>query len=292
MTTFSAITRSAEMTSTWALARVEGRRLVKHPAVLAGAAFGLLFLAVSRLAESDIPSGFEAFRFLPFGLAVGTFIAANLGALRNRRHGTVELYDAEPLSARRRTAAHLLSVLWMVAVTVGWVGVILVTLIVSDGLVVGFIDGVRHRAPTVVELALGPIVVGLFGVIGIMVARWIPSVVVPLLAVVAALPYLVVEAWGVAEGSSGWYIPLWSAARHGGSWIEAGRGSGYSPVVDFAIAALAWHLLYLIGLILIASVLALARLGWTRRLLVAGAVGVGVASLGAAMQVAAATPWL
>ena len=291
MTTSSTLTRSAEMTPTWALARVEGRRLVKHPAVLAAAAFGLVFLAIVVLAESEVPSGFEAFRFLPLFLAVGTFIAANLGALRNRRHGTVELYDAEPLSARRRTAAHLLSVLWIVAVAVGWAGVILVSLVVSDGLVVGFTDGVRHRVPTVIELALGPIVVGLFGVVGIMVARWIPSVVVPLLAVVAAFPYLVVEAWTVAEGPSGWYIPLWSAARHG-RWIDVGGGNGYSTVVDFAIVALAWHLLYLIGLIAIASVLALARQGWTRRLGVAAVVGLGIAALGAVMQVAAATPWL
>jgi hypothetical protein len=265
---------------------------VRHPAVLAGLAFGGVFLAVNRLAESDVPSGFEAIRFLPFFLAIGTFIAANLCALRNRRHGTEELYDAEPLSARRRTAAHLLSVLWVVAVAVGWVGIVFLSLVVSDGVVVGFIDGVRHRAPTVAELALGPIVVGLFGVVGIMVARWIPSVIVPLLAVVAALPYLMVEAWTVAEGPSGWYVPLWSAARHGGSWIEVGSGSGYSPVIDFAVAALTWHLLYLIGLIVIASVLALARHGWTRRLGVAAAVGVGTAVFGAVMQITAATPWL
>jgi hypothetical protein len=275
----------------WALAQVEGRRLVKHPAVLTGAAFGLVFLTVTILLESDVPQGFEAFRFLPLFLAVGTFIAANLGALRNRRHGTVELYDAEPLSARRRTAAHLLSVLWVIAAAVGWAGVILISLVVTDGLVVGFTDGVRHRVPTVVELALGPIVVGLFGVVGIMVARWIPSVVVPLLAVVAAFPYLVVEAWTVAEGPSGWYIPLWSAARDGAGWIEVGGGNGYSPVLYFAIVALAWHLLYLIGLIVIASVLALAKHGWTRRLGAAAAVGVGTAALGAVMQVAASTPW-
>lgn len=292
MTTSSTRTRPVQVSSMWALSRLEGRRLVTHPAVLTGLAFAVASMVNNRLAESHIPTGFEGVRLMPLFLAVGTFIGANLGALRDRRHGTVELYEAEPLSARQRTAAHLMSVLWAVAVGVALVVAVLISLAVSDGLLVGFIDGARYRAPTVVEMALGPIVVGLFGVLGIMMARWVPSVVVPLLAVVAALPYLVVEAWTVAEGPSGWYTPLWSATRESELWVDFGDSGGYSPVIDFAVAALAWHLLFLIGLIVIASVVALARHGWTRRLFLAGAVGVGVAVLGAVMQVAAATPWL
>lgn len=293
MTTVSARTRPKPISAAWALSRLEGRRLVRHPAVLVGLGFGVLFLIVSRVAESEIPTGFEGFRISPLPLAVGTFIAANLGALRNRRHGTAELYEAEPLSARQRTAAHLLSVLWAVAVAAVLVGVIFVTLAVSGGFDVGYLDGIRPRTPTLTEMALGPIVVGLFGVVGIMVARWIPSVVVPVLAVVAALPYLTFESWTVVEGPSGWYAPLWSASIEKDFWFEVSGtgGSGYSPVVDFAVAALAWHLLFLAGLIAIASVVALAKHGWTRRLLVAGALGIVVSAVGAVMQIAAATPW-
>jgi hypothetical protein len=293
MTTASTQTRSKPMSATWALSRREGRRLVTHPAVLVGLAFGAALMINNRLAESDVPAGFGGLRVIPITLAIGTFIAANLGALRNRRHGTSELYEAEPLPARQRTAAHLLSVLWAVAVAVGLSMVILVALAVSGGLDVGFVDGIRHRTPTIVELIAAPTVVGLFGVVGIMMARWIPSVVVPLLALVAALPYLVIEAWTVVEGPSGWYTPLWSAAREAeGRWIDVSAGNGYSPVVDFAIAALAWHLVFLVGVITIASVVALAKHGLTRRLLLAGGVGVGVAVLGAVMQISAATPWL
>jgi hypothetical protein len=291
MTTVSTRTRSNVVSATWALSRLEGRRLVRHPAVLVGLAFGAALLINNRLAESNVPTGFEGLRMLAIPLAVGTFIAANLGALRNRRHGTAELYEAEPLSARHRTAAHLLSVLWAVAVAVLVAGLTLVTLSVSGGLDVGFVDGIRHRTPTIVEVALGPTVVGLFGVVGILMARWIPSVFIPLLAVVAAFPYLLIEAWTLAEGPSGWYTPLWSAAVEGGSWFEVGGGNGYSPIHDFAVAALAWHLVFLIGLIAIGSVIALAKHGWTRRLFLAGGVGVGVAALGAVMQIAAATPW-
>lgn len=285
--------RRGTMPSIWALSRIEGRRLVTHPAVLAGLAIAALFLTINRVAESDVPTAFEFLRMDALFLSVGTFIAANLGALRNRRHGTAELYEAEPLSARQRTAAHLLSVLWAIALAAVMAVVIFVVLAVSGGFDVGFVDGVRHRIPTIVELALGPIVVGLFGVVGIAMARWIPSVVVPMLAVVATLPYLMVEAWTLVEGPSGWYTPLWSNARHvSGRWIDVSSGSGYSPIVDFAVVALAWHLVFLIGLIAVASVVALAKHGWTRRLFVAGAVGVGVAVLGAVMQIAAATPWL
>jgi hypothetical protein len=293
MTTAPARTRPGTMSPVWALSRVEGRRLVIHPAFLVGVGFGVLLLIVNRVAESDIPIGFEMFRIIPIVVAVGTFIAANLGALRNRRHGTVELYQAEPLSARRRTAAHLLSVLWAVAATAVLAGVIFVTLAVSGGLDVGYADGIRHRTPTLIEMALGPIAVGLFGVVGIMVARWIPSVVVPMLAVVVALPYLTFESWTVAEGPTGWYAPMWSAAieRDFSYEVSGTGGSGYSPVADFAVAALAWHLVFLAGLIAIASVIALARHGWTRRLFAAGALGIGVSVVGAVMQIAAATPW-
>lgn len=289
--TASASTRSVQVPSTWALARVEGRRLVTHPAVLAGVAFGLLFLIINRVAESDLPVGFELLRIAPLFLAVGTFIGANLNALRGRRHGTGELYEAEPLPARQRTAAHLISVLWAVAFAAVLGAIILFTLAVSDGLQVRFVDDIRTRTPTLVELALGPLVVGLFGVVGVLLARWVPSVVVPLLALVAALPYLMVESWTVAEGPSGWFTPLWSSARQL-DWVQATDGDGYSIVADFAVAALAWHLLFLIGLIVVASVLALARHGWTRQLTVGAVIGVGAAVLGAVMQVVAATPWL
>jgi hypothetical protein len=254
---------------------------------------GAALLINNRLTESNVPTGFVGLYFFPTFLAMGTFIAANLGAQRNRRHGTEELYEAEPLSSRQRTAAHLLSVLWAVGVAVAVVGVTLVSLAVSGGFDVGFVDGIRHRTPTIVEMAIGPIVVGLFGVVGIMFARWIPSVVVPLLALLLAFPYLIVEAWSLLEGPTGWFTPLWDGVRQAPDrWIDKGGGNGYSPIIDFAIAALAWHNLYLIGLIIIASVVALAKHGWTRRLVLAGAVGVGVAVLGAVMGIAAAPPWL
>lgn len=292
MTAVATEARPKSTSAIWALSRVEGRRLVTHPAVLAGLGISLLFLFVNRVIEPDAPVGFEALRFDLLFLAVGTFIAANLGALRNRRHGTVELFEAEPLSARQRTVAHLLSVLWAVALAVALVVVVFVALAVSDGFAVGYTDGVRNRIPTVVEMALGPVAVGLFGAVGIMVARWVPSVVVPMFAVVATLPYMLFEGWTIVEGPSGWYTPLWSAARATDAWwFEIGSEQGYSPVVGFAVAALAWHLLYLIGLIVIASAVALGKHGWTRRVLVGGAVGVSAVVLGAVMQIAASTPW-
>lgn len=290
MTAVSTVTRPKPMSSVWALSRVEGRRLVTHPAVLAGVAFSLLLLIVVGVIESGSPGGFDLVRILPLSVAVGTFIAANLGALRNRRHGIGDLYEAEPVTARQRTFAHLLSVIWAVAATGALVAVAVVTLVAVDGGQVAFNDGLRPRIPTLVEMALGPITVGLFGVVGIMVARWVPSVAVALMAAVAALPYMQFESWSVVEGPDGWYTPLWSAAREV-DWVQSTPGNGYPVIAGFAVVALAWHLLYLIGLIVIASALALAKYGWTRRILLAGAVGVGAVVLGAVMQVAAATPW-
>jgi hypothetical protein len=290
MTAVSTVTRPKPMSAAWALSRVEGRRLVTHPAVLASIAFSLVLLTFVGVLESDFPGGYDLVRILPLNVAVGTFIAANLGALRNRRHGTGDLYEAEPVTARQRTFAHLLSVIWAVAATGALVVVTVIVLVPADGLQVAFNDGIRHRIPTLVEMALGPIVVGLFGVVGVMAARWVPSVAVTVMAAAAALPYLMFESWGVVDGPEGWYTPLWSAAREF-DWVQATAGSGYPIILSFALVALAWHLLYLIGLIVIASAVALAKHGWTRRNVLAGAVGVSAVVLGAVMQVAAATPW-
>lgn len=283
-------TRSVQGASTWALASVEGRRLVTHPAFLAGVALAVVSLIVNRVEGSDLPIGYDEVRFGAFFLAIGTLIAVNLNALRSRRHGADELYDAEPVPARLRTSAHLLSVLWAMAATVVLVIATFVTLAASDGFQVPFVDGIRVRTPTLAELALGPLVVGLFGVVGVLLARWLPSVAVALLALVAAVPYLFFEAWTPLAGPRGWFTPLWNAAQEVGG-VSAAGGSWYPIVADFAVAALAWHELYLIGLIVVVSVLAIARHGWTRSLTVGAVLGSGAIVLGAVMQVAAATPW-
>ncbi len=60
-------------------------------------------------------------------LAAATLLTANWAALRNRRHGTEELYESLPTPTVQRTAAHLLSVIAPIGLALGIVSLDLLT---------------------------------------------------------------------------------------------------------------------------------------------------------------------
>jgi len=138
-----------------ALAVVESRRLLRHPAVLAAAALGAVLLwssgrhIVPVLSRSDIATQ------IPVApLAAAALLATNLAALRAHRDGADDLYGATRLSLAWRTLAHLLSVLALVALGG--------TLVGAD---LAWLAGVPGRSGTSnpAELATGPALIGLCG---------------------------------------------------------------------------------------------------------------------------------
>jgi hypothetical protein len=243
-----------------ALALVEGWRLLRHPITLAGLAISAWWLTVDGrgflpvLDRADVTT---AAAIAP--LACGVLLAANQTALRSRRHSTEELYGTAPTSPTTRTGAHLAALTGVVALAAVLAAAKLAWLAAAGGV----------RAPDPGEAAVGPALVALAGVIGVLLARWAPS---PLVAPVALLALAVGELWPSLYSWSGrdprylWLRP-WQE-------LDVPREIAYRPA--------GWHLLYLAAVTALLAVLALARHGRSPGRVVAG---------GLALAVVAGTAW-
>lgn len=239
-----------------ALTRFEARRLARHPSFLIGV--GLAVLLIRTAASGNIltdADGDVALGLVP--LAWATMIATNLTALRGRRDGTDELYGSAPSSPTARTLAHLLS---------GWVAVAGGAVVLLGWLALEWQRGGAIGSPNVAQLMVGPLVVAGAAAVGVLSARWAPH---PLVGVLLVPATIVVQGMLGSSGSSPFrwmtFVP--------DSRLEDGHP--FPGPVD-------WHVLYIVGTVVIAGVLAVARHGLRRRvvLCLAGAVAfTGVAAI-------------
>lgn len=248
-----------------ALARVEGRRLVQHPLILITLALGALQLVpyIVQTRESNVS---WAFLMLTFFLACAALLAENFAVLRSRRSGAEELYGAVPLSARARTAAHVVALAWVLGVTTLFLAALTVSVYAFTNKVV---DVAESSSLVVLALGLGnglSLMAG-FGALGVMLACWLPRPVVAPLAIVALFFIL-------------------------GSTADASRFTMLAPLAGFTQAVadpaftLAWHLVYLIGFAVVFASLALLRHGRDRRVIVGGFGGLALVAGSGALQLA------
>jgi hypothetical protein len=224
-----------------ALAAVESGRLLRHPAVLAATALSAWLLwraaTVPVLHYADI-----ATQFALAPLAAAALLATNLAVLRPYRDGAVDLQGATRLSLARRTVAHLLSVLPLVALG----GV----LVAADLAWLARMPG-SAGAPQTAEAATGPALIVLGGCLGVLLGRLSRSVALAPLALVV-----------VAAGS----LTLAQLYIGGhGTRSYAWLGTLLWPVtIDPPPAALlgrpaTWHLVYLLGAAAALGALAVGR---------------------------------
>jgi hypothetical protein len=227
-----------------ALTAIESGRLLRHPAVLAATALGVWLLW--RSGEGTAPVLHYAdigTQFALAPLAGAALLATNLAVLRSYRDGAVDLCGATRLSLPRRTLAHLLSVLPLVALG----GVLVVADLVWLAGMPGSV-GTPHRA----EAATGPALIALGGCLGVLLGRLVRSVALAPL-VLAALVF----------GS----LTVAQLQRVGGqdqrpwTWLGTLRET---PPLDPPPAALlgrpaTWHLIYLLGITFAVAALALWR---------------------------------
>lgn len=267
----TAVTRSVSARPVLSLARAEGRRLLIHPVFLAGVAFSLLgnplLTGVSfdpRVQSRTLLTGLG---LLP--LAAGTLLAVNLAALRGRRYQTEELYASAPVTSGARTAAHLLSVASAVATGIVLVAAAAVFVQASGGAEAA-LD--RNHRVLSFDLMQGPAVVMVLGVLGVLLARWLPSQVVgplAILLIVSFAPAVIQWPWGEAPGR--WLAPLPVA---------------FSEKLAEPAATMGWHLLYLTGLAVLLGSAAVLRHGRNRGLGIWMAVGLTVATAAGILQLA------
>ncbi|MFD8736779.1 ABC transporter permease [Streptomyces sp. NPDC059618] len=253
-----------------ALARFEARDLLLQIPVLAFLALYVGYVAWQLFTTGDGTGDFpvlqdvdratQATSMLP---AVAVFICVNRAVLRSRRHSTEEHFDILPMEHWRRTVAHALSVLPCAAIVALVVGVQYTWAALRPG-------AVGHGSPA--ELAVGPLVVLLAGVLGVLLARVIP---VGFLA-----PPFVVGVFVVTS--------LVSALTQGTHWVRwlgpVVEDMGADPFPSELLGRpAAWHALYLTGLavaLLCAAVLASggrSRLVTSATVLAVAATAVGVA---------------
>lgn len=157
------------------LAWIEGRRTAIHPALLSLGSMGVLAGLPFLFSSSDVSWMLGGLAWM---LALGGLIAANLGALRSRRERTEELFSSMPVTVSARTSAFAVSA-WVPASATG---TLLFLLALRPGL--EFRDGSPAFAS--VDLWQLPVLVGTLCVLGVVLARWIPS---PLAAPVIAVGF-------------------------------------------------------------------------------------------------------
>lgn len=272
VTTARVAGRTVAPRAAFALGRIEGHRLLRHPAYLAGLALSAAFLFLVNDVvgnHGDIPYIVVTSVAL-YPVAAGTFLATFTACVRSRRHATDELYDSNAASPRVRTGGHLVAVLWGVAGAVALLAIASLVHRLWDGVLVHTTTGVRPVAPTVLELANGPAYTMLLGVVAVAVARWVPSLLALPLAAFALLFHFVTGSWGIG-GDARWFLPLVNHER-ASSWVQVTPDSGYSIVEGFDVVALSWHVGYLLALAGVLAVLALLRHGVERWLLAVGGV--------------------
>lgn len=158
-----------------ALACIEGRRLARHPFVLAAAVIPVGAFLQYLLDDSQVDASYEWSLMVPFlPLAAAVLVAVNLAALRSRRDGVEDLYRSLPAPASARTAGHFVSVAWAVAAAA-----LLVTMLVPIFLSKG------NPLPGFSLAVTTPGLVAMCGTLGLALARWLPHPVAATVGVVA-----------------------------------------------------------------------------------------------------------
>ena len=251
------------------LARADGRRLVRHPALLVGLAITPLMLWAALSTETSwrpISAGI-ALACVPFGWAI--IIGTHLLGTQARRSGADELLAAAPTPQPVRTSSLLLAggvpVAASVVLVAGWTA---------------WLTAMRENlvgSPRPLEMAAGVVIVAGSVAVGVAVARYWPfagaGVVAALATAILQARFLDVTTWP------------WDRQQSDPLRFLAFLAEPTSVAHDaLEVRPAGWHLVYLAALVGVVAVVALARDGL--RPLVVGALTACllVAGVAAVMQ--------
>jgi len=250
-----------------ALARVEAR-LLGSPAFLVALGLSCIFLAAGP-GRDDI---FLRYKLLVGAgsdiLAAGTGVALGLAASRSRRSGTDELFASLPAPAASRTTAQLLAAGASVAAAIGLVLALVVRMQAWEGLALPWVPGTTdpgRLTPTVIALAQGPALVALAGVVGVALGLWVRSVAVWATAFVVGAYFAPIPMLFWSWDRRRWLLPMADGLVTDG-YVTVGPQRAVLVVHGPDTTAMAWHVLYVIALVVGVALLAVRRHRPIRRL--------------------------
>ncbi|MER6916647.1 ABC transporter permease [Streptomyces sp. NPDC000594] len=272
MTTNMTTGRATDITTnpratTLALARLESRLLLRHPAFLGNLLLcAAVLLRTALTGAADHPVLHDADRALQLPLllpAAGVLLATHLAVLRPARDTTHGWYAALTLPRHRRTAAHLLAVLPATAVTAALAALWTGWLALRPGAV---------GTPSPAELATGPAVVALAGALAVLLGSLTTAVATaPAVLVLVAAATM---AGALLDPDWRWWTPV----------VFASPGHEALPSGLLHRPATA-HLLYLLALTVAVGCAALLRTGpRPRRLLALTALALAVTTAAGTVQ--------
>ncbi|MBA2767807.1 MAG: hypothetical protein H0U35_01490 [Sporichthyaceae bacterium] len=231
------------------LGRCEAARLTRHPLILVALAYIALVMVLEG--DSGPRSAYTLVTDMPaFMLGPFVFFAANLSASRERRHGNEEWLDSMPATSADRTRAAQLAVVGPL---------VLVTALVLVALAVTLSTDQFISKPPALEVLSGLLPLLGAGLLGVMVARWLPW------PGMAALVMVALVATHIALADR---LRLLGAFVEWAAWPASDDSSVWAGVIP---GSRGWHVIYVLALCAMAA--AGAHLGHARRKLPVLALG-------------------
>lgn len=253
------------------LAALEGLRLLRHPAFLAGCTLTVAYFLNTRTEPNAAYLGLAGAGAM--GPGMGLMVAANMATLRGRADDAEELLDVAPMGLASRTRALALATLVPAAATALLVLVMGAVIALWSGLPVAFAGGYADAWPTPVELVQVPAFMILCGMLGVALGRWCPYRLASVALAIAFFFLLIPTFFWTAESRLRYLAPLVDHSEVVG-WVQVTPGSGYNVVDGFDRVGMTWHVGYLAGAGAVLLGLALVRherSPMVNRLLVGGA---------------------
>ncbi len=247
------------------LARVEGIRLLRNPAVWIAFIPSAMW-SIASLTADDTHEG-RLIVLVGYPLLIPGFVIvvhAILATLRSRFSSTDELLTTVPVGPDRRSVAHGASGLAGFALAL--VASVAVYLVVWPGATLGpgnsYFRGVVIPSPNIAQVLQGPFALLAVTAFAIALVRWIPTwlVIVPFAFLTFVQGVFLGVFFGSPTGTGTWWWPLATGVVQG-EWIGCGEFDAVCdlPVSGFDRVTPWWHLAYLAAVAVFFVVVAVLR---------------------------------